>query len=483
MLFFLLNSAMISSYGANYIVLGEENFYMAKTNNSQKKSTKNSTKKTTAKSTKRVANAKKSANTKSVKKPVVKEVDKPKVEEVKVEHIKPEIKKVNPRKATKEGFISKTKNTIQKNWEERKEFVVACIIIAILAIIIILLALCKRIPKTKNGEEVLASVDGLTVTSDKLYQDLKNQYGTTNVINMIDEYIANDYVKKLTKDDEKYVDQVVDYYKQYAEYYGASFEDFLSQYVGIQGVTNEKEFRAYVTKDYKKTLAVKKYLGTTFSEEELKKEFNENYKEKLTVRHILIEVNDETTEEDAKKKAEDLINQLNEVKDDADALEKKFKDLAYDNSDDKATYEDGGLFKDFSKSGVDEAFYNASKDLKKGEYTSSPVKSQYGYHVILKVSSKTNKYKDVKETIKKDLAEKKLNEDSTLQVKSWDKLRKKYKLKINDSDVEKAYKKTISDGSKKAEEKTDSKNEKTEDANDSNTNEKTEDANDESSEE
>ena len=276
---------------------------------------------------------------------------------------------------------------------------------------------------------------------------------------MIDEYIANDYVKKLTKDDEAYIDQVVDYYKQYAEYYGASFEDFLSQYVGIQGVTTEKEFRAYVTKDYKKTLAVKKYLGTTFSEEELKKEFNENYKEKLTVRHILIEVNDQTTEEDAKKKAEDLIGQLNEVKDDADALEKKFKDLAYDNSDDKATYEDGGLFKDFSKSGVDEAFYNASKDLKKGEYTAEPVKSQYGYHIILKVSSKTNKYKDVKETIKKDLAEKKLNEDSTLQVKTWDKLRKKYKLKINDTDVEKAYKKTVSDGSKKTEEKTEGKTE------------------------
>lgn len=67
MLFFLLFSAMINSYGAYYIVLGEEIFYMAKTNNSQKKSTKNSTKRTTAKNTKRVATAKKSANTKSVK--------------------------------------------------------------------------------------------------------------------------------------------------------------------------------------------------------------------------------------------------------------------------------------------------------------------------------------------------------------------------------------------------------------------------------
>ena len=462
---------------------------MAKTNNGQKKSTKTSTKKTTAKNTKKVATAKKSTNAKSVKKPVVKkEVANAKaetmVEEVKVENVKPEVTKFNPRKdrkATKKGFVSKTKNTIQRNWEERREFVIACIIIVILAIIIVLLALCKRIPKTKNGEEVLASVDGYTITSDKLYQDLKDQYGTTNIINMIDEYIANDYVKKLTKDDEKYVDQVVDYYKQYAEYYGATFEDFLSQYVGIQGVTNEKEFREYVTKDYKKTLAVKKYVASTISEEELKKEFNENYKEKLTVRHILIEVNDETSEEDAKKKAEDLINQLNEVKDDADKLEKKFKDLAYDNSDDKATYEDGGLFKDFSKSGVDEAFYNASKDLKKGEYTNVPVKSQYGYHVILKVSSKTNKYKDIKETIKKDLAEKKLNEDSTLQVKSWDKLRKKYKLKINDTDVEKAYKKTVSDGSKKEEEKTDSSSSESE-ATESNEN-TTEESSEESSEE
>lgn len=441
---------------------------MAKTNNSQKKngkSTKGSTKKTPAKNTKKVATVKKgaNANNKSVKKPEVKKVEKVEVEEIKVEAVKPEIKKIKPNKSTKQGFISKTKNNILRNWEERKEFVIACIIIAVLAIIIILLALCKRIPKTKNGEEVLASVDGLTVTSDKLYQDLKDQYGTTNVINMIDEYIANDYVKKLTKDDEKYVDQVVDYYKQYAEYYGSSFEDFLSQYVGIQGVTNEKEFRKYVTKDYKKTLAVKKYLGSTISEEELKKEFKENYKEKMTVRHILIEVNDDTSEEDAKKKAEDLINQLNEVKDDADKLEKKFKDLAYDNSDDKATYEDGGLFKDFSKSGVDEAFYKASKDLKNGEYTSTPVKSQYGYHVILKVSSKSNKYKDVKETIKKDLAEKKLNEDSTLQVKYWDKLRKKYKLKINDTDVDKAYKKTIADGSKKEEQKKENSEKSSED--------------------
>lgn len=425
---------------------------MAKANDSQKKKTTNSTKKTTAKSTKKVAPAKKTTNTSAKKTSTVKKVEREKINKivepkptVKVE--KAEVK--SAKKTKKENVFSKAKATILKNWEEKREFSIACIIILVLAIIIVVLAFSKRIPKTKNGEEILASIDGLTITSDKLYADLKDSYGTDQLISMIDEAIADDYVKELTKENEEYIDQVVDYYKQYADYYGVSFEDFLSQYVGISGVTTEDEFRDYVTKDYKKTLAVKKYIGSTISEEELKKEFKENYKEKLTVRHILIEVNDDTSEEDAKAQAEELIKQLDEVKDDADKLEEKFKDLAYDNSADTATYEDGGLFEDFSKGEVDEAFYEAAKNLKNGEYTAEPVKSQYGYHIILKVSSKTNKYEEVKDEIKDALAEQKLNEDATLQVSAWDKLRKKYNLKINDTDVKKAYNKTIKDATSK----------------------------------
>ncbi len=447
---------------------------MAKASNSQKKTTKSTSKgakKTTTANTKKVAQAKKAPATKSVTK--AKEEIVEKVEAVKVEKVTDTKKVTNNRKDTRDSVILRAKRSVQDNWQRRKEFVISIIVIIILVIMVVLLALCKRVPKLKNGEEVLASVKGLNVTADKFYTSLKNSYGTTDVMNQIDQFIADDYVKKFTKDDNKYIDQVVDYYKQYAEYYGVSFEDFLSQYVGISGVTSEKEFRAYVKKDYKKTLALKKYIGSTISEKELKKEYESNYKEKLTVRHILIEINDEVSEEDAKKQAEDLIKQLDEVKDNADELEKKFKELAYDNSNDSGTYEDGGLFKDFSKSGVDEAFYNASKKLKKGEYTKEPVKSQYGYHVILKVSSKTTKYKDVKETIKKDLAEKKLNEDATLQTTAWDELRKKYKLKINDSDVKKNYEKSLKDATNKEDTKKESNKEESEENKEDNTSSET----------
>ena len=438
---------------------------MAKDSKSQKKTNK-STKKAPVKNTKstnknssakKVNTVNKNAALKETKKEAVKTVE---IKEVKEEKKVDTVAKKSTKKYEKVNFITKVKGFIKKNWEEKREFSIACIIIALLVVIIVLLALSKQVPKLKNGKEVLASVDGLTITSDDLYLSMKDSYGTKELINKIDEFIADDYADEFTEEDDKYIDEVVEYYKQYAEYYGTSFEDFLSQYVGISGVTTEDEFREYVKKDYKKTLAIQKYVGSTISEEELKKTYEEDYKEKLTVRHILIEVNDDVKEEDAKKKAEDLIKKLDEVKDNAEKLEEKFKDLAYENSDDKGTFEDGGLFKDFSKKGVDENFYKAAKELKDGEYTLEAVKSEHGYHIILKVSSKTNKYKDVKEDIRKDLAKEKLSADATLAVTAWDELRKEYDLKINDSDIKADYKKTIKD-TEKTDNAEDANNEKT----------------------
>ena len=48
---------------------------------------------------------------------------------------------------------------------------------------------------------------------------------------------------KVTSDDKDYVDEVVTYYKDYAEYYGVDFATFLSSYVGLQGINTEEEFK------------------------------------------------------------------------------------------------------------------------------------------------------------------------------------------------------------------------------------------------
>ena len=47
------------------------------------------------------------------------------------------------------------------------------------------------IPKLENGEEVLAKIDGKDFTANDLYKELKKQGGSTVMLSLIDDYIAN----------------------------------------------------------------------------------------------------------------------------------------------------------------------------------------------------------------------------------------------------------------------------------------------------
>lgn len=379
---------------------------------------------------------------------VTKKVETKKTPAKKEVETKTEVKKVvKEEKGNKETVITKLMNNTP--------FVVAsCVIILLVAILIFVLCI-KRVPTTSDGKEILATINGKTITADDLYLSLKENYGTDELINVIDSYIADKEVK-ITKENEKYVKEVVDYYKEYAEYYGVDLTTFLANYVGVNGITTEDEFHDYVLKDYKKTLAVTNYIASEAKEEDLKKYYKENYSDKLTVKHILIEVDSEADDQDkadkeAYNKAVELIKELDKTS--SSNLDAKFEELAEDNSDDTATYSKGGLMENFSKGDVVESFWKASEELKDGEYTKEPVKSTYGYHIILKVSSTpVEKYSDIKDEVKNAYAESLLANDSTLFAKKWDELRKEYKLSIKDDLMKKAYKNTVEESTKIKEE-------------------------------
>lgn len=334
-------------------------------------------------------------------------------------------------------------------------FVVALCVILLLVGALLYTMSIRRIPKTDKGSEIVATIKGKKITAENLYQELKKSNGTDALINMIDTYIAEKEVE-VTKDDKEYVTEVVDYYKDYAKYYGTDLATFLANYVGLAGITTEEEFYDYVLEDYKKTLAVQQFVADEATEEELKEYYKENYSDKLTVKHILIEVDAEAEDKEAAEKEayNEAVKLIKKLKDtDKSKLEDKFEDLAKKNSDDTATYSDGGLIEDFTKKDVVEEFWSASEKLKNGEYTKEPVKSQYGYHIILKIdSTPVEKYKDIKDDVKKAYAESKLSSDSTLSVKKWDELRNQYKLSIKDDEIKSIYKNTIDEASKTKEE-------------------------------
>ena len=325
-------------------------------------------------------------------------------------------------------------------------FIAALCVIVILGSVTILLAVNKRVPRLNNGDEVVASVNGKEFTTNDLYDALKEDLGTDALVDLIDTYIAGKEVTEFSDDDKAHVDDVVNYYKSYATSNNVNFDEFLTTYLALPGVTNEKEFYDYVLEDYRKVVAVRNFIADEASEDDIKKYYDDNYSDKITFRHILIEVKDgETSDKDALKAAKDLIKKLDKVTD-SKKLESEFSELAKDNSDDPSTYSNGGLLENQTKAQLDENFWKGLSELKDGEYTKEPVKSAYGYHVILRLSSTpVEKYDDIKDQVKVAYAEDKLNsdEDSTRQVSKWDELRKKYKLTINDDFIKNKYEEVI----------------------------------------
>ena len=137
-------------------------------------------------------------------------------------------------------------------------------------------------------------------------------------------------------------------------------------------------------------------------------------------------------EEEALKKAKEIITKLKNGED--------FDELAKENSDDEATAAEGGTLDPFTHGNMPEEFEEAAKNLEDGAYTTEPVKTEYGYHIILKVSQKDKpELKTVKDDIIEEIADDKMAEDATLQITALEKLREKYNVEIQDDSLKTQY--------------------------------------------
>lgn len=125
-----------------------------------------------------------------------------------------------------------------------------------------------------------------------------------------------------------------------------------------------------------------------------KKDFYEKNKDKFVVpetleaSHILVVTENE---------ALDIIKEL----DKSSKKEEKFTELAKAKSQDPAG-KNGGYLGKFSADQMVPEFASAAKALSKGSYSKSPVKTQFGYHVILlkdKLPGKTLTYAEVEGNI------------------------------------------------------------------------------------
>lgn len=297
---------------------------------------------------------------------------------------------------------------------------------------------CDKKIELKDSESVLVSFkdNSLNISVKDLYDELKEQYGTGYLVNMVDKKILN--LKYETNDSiNKYIDNQLEMYQTY---YGG--KDKFYESLQSFGYSSIEEFRENLLLDYKRELALKDYVKENITDSEINKYYKDKIYGDITASHILItlETTDSMTEtekneviKEADKKIEEILTKLKDGED--------FHELAKTYSLDKETANNGGRLYSFNiNDNMEQEFVDACLKLENGKYTTKAVKTKYGYHIIYKESQKEKpELNTVKQTIIDKLMEEKINNDNKLQYKALIELRKSYGITINDTTLNDNY--------------------------------------------
>lgn len=300
---------------------------------------------------------------------------------------------------------------------------------------------CEKKTELKGGEDELVTFKDskLNISTNDLYEKLKDKYGINFLIDMIDTNILN----KEYEDSDSINDYVDIQVNSLRNYYKTETE-FL-KYINNYGYKNVDELKEYFKLNYKRNLAVKDYLKTLISDDDITNYYNDKVTGDIEAKHILVEVKttdsmteDEkrTTKEDALKKAKEAITKLNEGK--------TFEEVSKEYSDDDATKNNGGSMGFVNTLDLDDVTRQELTKLEVGKYSTEPLETEYGYEIFLKVSVKDKpKLEEVKTHIIETLTDEKLTKDSKLQYKAMEYIRDKYEFSIKDEDLEIYYENTM----------------------------------------
>ncbi len=306
-----------------------------------------------------------------------------------------------------------------------------------LLVISLLTCGCGKEIEVKNGSKVAVSAKGSKITATEYYETIKKD-NISKLVDMIDHDLFDEKYKKNAEEDTKVNEQI----NNFKSYYGNdpdTYKAFLNQYFGVE---TEEELEEMLRLEYKRSLAVADYIMDNLKDDEIEKYYKEEVFGQVKASHILIpvETTDEATEDEkkaaeqvAKEEAEKIIKQLKDGK--------KFSTLAKKYSKDEGTASNGGDLGYFNLDEMVTEFSNAVKELKVDEFTKEPVKSQFGYHIIIKTGEKEKEeLKNLKDEIKTKLKDRKLDSDPTVYYTTLQEIRESNNIKWNDSELKKAYK-------------------------------------------
>lgn len=308
---------------------------------------------------------------------------------------------------------------------------------------------CGKVSTLPNGDDALVSFSNtnLGISAGDLYSEVKGT-ALSKLIDMIDTKILLDKYPDKSSDADKYVNEQYDLIKtNFKDDKGKFDEEALKEQIyAYYGITDIDKFKDIIRLNYYRTEAVNDYAKKSVTDKQIQKYYDENVYGDISCKHILITpaVTDNMSDEDKTKadkealqKAKDIIKKLKNGE--------SFDDLAKEYSDDTSNKDKGGDLGYFNTGDMLEEFEKAAFALKKGKYTTTPVKTKYGYHIILKTDEKEKpSLEDKKEEIINTLVSEAKSNDTALSINALVELRKEYGMNIEDDEMSKLYSTYIS---------------------------------------
>ena len=356
-------------------------------------------------------------------------------------------KKEENKKKNKEEVKNNTKKSSKSNddklmkvidFTDKYRLAIYGVIGGVLATILVVIIIWPdRIATLKDGTQPVAKIKGYTVTADDLYEDMKEAYSVSYLLDKIDKKILEKKYPETEEMNDEVQENAENYYNMYKSYYGVEKEDFLSK----NGFRSEKEFLDYLKLPYRRNKYTEDYIKEGLSDSEIESYYNDKVYGDINTKHMLVKVDSSASEEEDKK-AKDLANEiiakLNEGKTFVEVKE-EYKD--------KITYEELG-YKSYNAN-LESAYMEEMQKLENESYSKTPVKTSYGYHIVYRIDQKEKpKLEEVKDEIVKALVDAKKAEDENIQNKALKKMREEAKLNFSDTVMKDKYDEYLSKNTK-----------------------------------
>ncbi len=313
-------------------------------------------------------------------------------------------------------------------YEKHKLTIYGFIAGTLLTILVVILIWPDRIAKLEDGREPVAEIEGTVVTADELYEDMKEIYSISLLLNKIDNIILEEKYPETDEMNEEIQEQADNYYNIYEQYYNQDKVAFLAD----NGFSSESEFLDYLRLDYRRSKYAEEYVESLVTEKEINEYYENEVYGDINTKHILVKVDSSATDEEkteAENLAKEIISKLDEGKT-FDEVREEYKD--------SITYEELG-YKSYNAN-LESAYLEEMQKLENDSYSKSPVETSYGYHIIYRIDQKEKPaLEDVKDEIITSLAEEKSADDSNLYYIALDKMRTDAGLKFSDTVLEKKY--------------------------------------------